>query len=528
MGRRAGSVSRISRFARGVGTTLLNQVLLTVAALWLTPFLLRHLGGADFGLWLLATQLLTYLQLLDIGVIALLPRDVAHAWGARDESGRSPDVTRAISRALRIIAVQVPIVAIAAALLWYFLPAQWAGMRGALGVALVGFVVLYPFRAAMAVLEGLQEMPFVSRAFLLAWAVGTAITVALVASGTGLMAVAYGWVAQQGIATACWTYRLWTRYAALLPRRLDAEVPEAVALLKRGSWVSLAQIATVLIHGTELLIIGKVLGPAAVVPYSMTSKLVQVLQNQPQLLMHAAVPGLAELRGKGDTEGVLRVVFGLALGMLLLSGAVATVILAVNRAFVGWWVGPHLFGGQGMTFLLLLVMLLRHLGLVLSQANFALGDEKYLGIVALLEGAVTVAASVGLVYVLGAVGAVAGALVGVVFVRVPMQLAELARRTGRSRREIMGTLAPVLWRLALMLSLAGIVAALLPEPSSPASGRDPAMLLVLAAVSAALGLAYLALMAGVIRGSALEPYYLRARATLAQRWVSFRERAVHR
>ena len=43
-------------------------------------------------------------------------------------------------------------------------------------------------------------------------------------------------------------------------------------------------------------VIGALLGPAAVVPYACTAKLVTLLGNQPQLFMQMAVPALSELR----------------------------------------------------------------------------------------------------------------------------------------------------------------------------------------------------------------------------------------
>ena len=38
---------------------------MTIAGLWLTPYLLHHLDQHDFGLWLLTTQMLFYLGLMD-------------------------------------------------------------------------------------------------------------------------------------------------------------------------------------------------------------------------------------------------------------------------------------------------------------------------------------------------------------------------------------------------------------------------------------------------------------------------------
>ena len=70
----------------------------------------------------------------------------------------------------------------------------------------------------------------------------------------------------------------------------------ARAHLGRGVWISVSQIAQILVNGTDLLVIGALLGPAAVVPYACTGKLVTLLANQPQLFMQTALPALSELR----------------------------------------------------------------------------------------------------------------------------------------------------------------------------------------------------------------------------------------
>ena len=50
----------------------------------------------------------------------------------------------------------------------------------------------------------------------------------------------------------------------------------------------MSEIAEVFLAGTDMLVIGRLLGPAAVVPYSCTTKLVSVLGNHPHLLMHVS------------------------------------------------------------------------------------------------------------------------------------------------------------------------------------------------------------------------------------------------
>ena len=55
----------------------------------------------------------------------------------------------------------------------------------------------------------------------------------------------------------------------------------------------MSQIAQVLLNGTDVMIIGALLGPAAVVPYACTGKLVSVLANQPQAILQSAAPASA-------------------------------------------------------------------------------------------------------------------------------------------------------------------------------------------------------------------------------------------
>ena len=74
-------MSRTKRFVSGITLGYAGQVLTTLVGLWLTPFLLFRVGQHDYGLWIVGTQLMFYLALLDFGVVALLPRETAFATG---------------------------------------------------------------------------------------------------------------------------------------------------------------------------------------------------------------------------------------------------------------------------------------------------------------------------------------------------------------------------------------------------------------------------------------------------------------
>jgi O-antigen/teichoic acid export membrane protein len=519
-------VSRTRRFVGGIGYGYLSQAITTVVGLWMTPFLLARLGTERVGLWLIVGQLLSYLTLLDLGVIALLPREVAIASGTDADGGPMQEVSRVVARATRLLSWQLPVITIASVLLWYFLPARWSEISGPLALALVVFVLTYPLRIANASLEGLQELSFLGRVSLGAWGAGTLVTLLLVLAGFGLWSMTIGWAVTQVGMSVVWTWRLWARYRAVIPHGLGAMGDQPWRYLKKAMWGSISQLSTVLIYSTDLLIIGKVLGPAAVVPYSMTAKLVMVLQHQPHMLMRAALPGMAELRAVGDRAGVLRVALGLMVGMLVVSGCVAVVIMLINRAFVAWWVGPGMYLGEKMTALLLLVMLMRHWGLVMQQSNFAMGDERVGALVGLGEGIVTAAASLALTHYMGTIGVVLGALLAAVGLRVPFNLAEMSRRLGQPRSEVFRSIVPWGWRVALLLAIAAVAARVLPQTAA-GQGRDPRVFAIISVAAAVMGLLYAATMYVIVRRSVLAPYLDRAVAYARRRIASIRARQAH-
>jgi len=121
-------VSRTSRFLGGLSFGYLHLAAVTIAGLWLTPFLLRHIGQHDLGLWLMITQVVNFLGLLDLGVVTLLPRETAYVAGARP-LGERPDLAPLMARVWRIVWLQVPVVILAAALAWWVLSGEWDAVR---------------------------------------------------------------------------------------------------------------------------------------------------------------------------------------------------------------------------------------------------------------------------------------------------------------------------------------------------------------------------------------------------------------
>jgi O-antigen/teichoic acid export membrane protein len=484
-------MARSRHFAHSVLLAFAGQAITMTAGLWLTPFLLFKLGVLRYGVWILGQQFLTYMTMLDFGVVALLPREVAYA------EGRKSVVAETVARTARLLVLQTPIAGAIAISLAFVLTRHAPEMRTAALIAALAFTALFPFRAARAICEGLQDLGYIGSAYLVAWALGFAVTVAAIFRGAGITALALGWATMQATEAALCASRVWLRWRHAIPswRLLRSPAP-AGERLARGMWISVSQISQVLIYGTDSVIVGKMFGAAAIVPYNCTGKLINVLSNQPQHIMRAAEPGLSQMRMSESRARLAAVTNALSLAMLLASGLVVTVCLAVNPAFVQWWVGGKYFSGFGLTLLFSISMVLRHLNITAIYTLFAFGHEKLLAMTSLADGVLSTALSILFALLLHSpagivLGSIASTCCVLVFANGRKLSAELAVR----QRDLYKPLAGWFWRMVLVGFGAYVV-----------SGFGAKGFAAIASIGCAAAAAYAGIMLPVALRSSLEPY----------------------
>lgn len=479
----------------GLRFSYLYQAATMVAGLWLTPFLLKHLGQHDYGLWLVGLQTLSYLVLMDFGVVALLPRETAYATGHAIAGNTGHDLSELIGRTARVVLYQTPLVGLAVGVMWFLAPMTPA-IRGPILVAMLGFVVLFPLRIFQAVLHGLQETPYLGKLQFISWAISTGCMVLLVLKGVGLYALAIGWVLGQLLPAALSFHRLKTAFPGTLPSRLAKLTrQELVRAMSSGGWISISQIAQMLVVGTDFVVIGRFLGPAAVVPYACTQKLISVLANQPQLIMEMAMPGISQMKTSENRDRIFRVCSALVLSMLTVSGAVICVYVAVNRSFVTWWIGAGQFGGEALTIALAASLLLRHWNTTSVYTLFSVGYERRISITTLIDGLVNLGAALALVHWMGPIGAPLGAIVGVCLVSIPGNLSALAGELQVSMFRIIQPLWSWFWRFLLVATFAVLLGL-----------RWHANLPYIVGVTCVVGALYVALMLPMVMDSHLRTY----------------------
>jgi O-antigen/teichoic acid export membrane protein len=389
------------------------------------------------------------------------------------------------------------LVGLVALALFLLRPSAATGLRGSVALVLLIFVVTYPFRIFPAILQGLQDLTFLGQLRVCLWAVSVGLTVLLLLLGIRFFALACGWClveAGSNLGAMVRLYRI--RPDLLRPTIWKKTGAFQWRWLTRGLWVSLGQTSNTFIAGVDLLIIASVLGPAMVVIYSCTGKLVQVLQNQPQSLASYALPGLSQMKASESRDRIRTAATCLTQAMVLVGGGVFCVVLPLNQQFVAHWTGSRYFGGIGLTVLFLMNFMARLIDYTLALSLFAFGYEKLYAIRALLDSLLSVALASILVGPLGLKGVLLGFLCGAVFVAIPMDLYLFAREFEVSIVEAARPYLPYLWRTVAVGCAAYAVLSRIEIPN----------LVVLVIAAVAVGLVYLLVVWTYLRRSELGVY----------------------
>src|ERR1700688_4877005 len=127
-------MSRSKTFLSGAFFSYLHQGCAMLVGLWLTPFYLRLLGAHDYGIWLVGLQVLTFLLLADLGVLAVVPRDVAREHGRELSEPQSDRLRVLVGQTSKVVLCQTLFVALAAVVLYLFRVRSISSLQGPVGL----------------------------------------------------------------------------------------------------------------------------------------------------------------------------------------------------------------------------------------------------------------------------------------------------------------------------------------------------------------------------------------------------------
>jgi O-antigen/teichoic acid export membrane protein len=443
-----------------------------LVALLLPPLLVHHMEPAQYSAWVLILQVSAYINLLDLGLQTAIGKFVAEysAVGEQTASGRI------LSSSFAMLCVSASIGALAIVIVAWRVPQLFQQMPTFLigearqGILVVGLstVLALPFGAFLAAFTGLQKYGFpTALAMTSKILVSAALAIVLLMHGK-LIYLAWS-MAIFNLATALGQFFGWRKYAKehvpFAWKLVDIEM--AVRLAKYGSVLSVWTIATLLISGLDLVIVGhydyKNTGYYGIA--SQASNFMALLIGS---LFGPLLPAVSSLQSARSSSQIGEMALRTTRYCALLICLVGLPLMFGAYPLLKFWVGSD-YARQSELFLEFLVLgnMIRQLGYPYALIVVATGKQHLATFAGIAEAAVNITLSIYLVTKIGAVGVAIGTIVGAV-VSLTLHLAVSMRFTratisiSQRRFVLVGLLRPLacvipsillfhLWRRATLL-----------------------------------------------------------------------------
>lgn len=400
-----------------------NLMAAAIAAFFLMPFIVHHLGDRIYGFWSLAAAFIGYYSLLDLGLSSAVSQYMSLALGRKDH-----DECRAIfNTALRIncglggIALLATIVLVAVTPWFCHNPEDARMFRSVIAILGVSAAIGFPVRVYASVLYTEFRFDIQSWLSLLGTVLRTGLIVWVIAAGDGLLALA--WVTLVAtlpvIALQIWFARRqadWARFG-----KTSSELHIAKSLSSYSVYTFLAYIADMLRFQIDPLVISGLIGLAAVTHYRVAGVFAQYYLQIIILSVGMLQPVLSRLHGTGDRAGLEKVLFFGTKIACCVSVFICIALIGWGKPFIARWMGPSYEDAYWPLVVLSLAVLLDVSQKPSIDLLYATFNHRFYTYTNWAEGILNLVFSLALARKYGILGVAMGTLIGAVLIRVILQ-----------------------------------------------------------------------------------------------------------
>lgn len=415
---------------KSVASNWILNLLQMAVLLVLSPFVLKHLGGEQNGLWATIVSYTGVLSLLILGVPMASVRAIATAAAQKDEDA----LRRALSTCLGICLFLGASAILVAGLLYLVFeqgvlqgeagrglaPQLLSDARLAFGIVGIqvacGFAMRLPYGVLEAfgdfglrnlVMAGELALRFTLTTLLLSWRAELPV-LALVQVGCMLAE----------FAAALWILR--RRHPALSFSLAHFDRAAVRPILGFSVFALLLNVGSLLAFRLDAMVIGSNLPAQSATDFDVGNKFFDPLM---QLLIGVGaviMPLAARLSAAGNTSELGATFLKWSKISLSIVLAVGLYLAVLGPAFVGWWMGPEYEARSGLVLQILMLSFLVYLPVrgVALPILMGLGKPRAPALALLVMGLANLAISLALVRPLGTVGVALGTAIPNLFFAV--------------------------------------------------------------------------------------------------------------
>lgn len=340
----------------GISNSAASACALAVAFISV-PLILRHIGAAEYGVWITLSSVLTWLAMTDAGLAGpALVNALSDAQGRRDVDAARSIISTAFFSLCGLALLMGALLALCFPLIpWravFDAPGSLstASLHQACAWALACFVISFPAGMASAVYTGLQQ-GYIAHAWSVLAHLGSLVALWVVLSIDlhlpGIV-LAYSGVrlAVLGLALA---YLFGVHRPDLRPHPRHLSRHAFSRLFALGWKYLLQQLANLGLFHSQPMLLTQLAGPTAVAIYSVTQRLFSLPPQFVQFFVMPLLPAYGEARAAGDVDWIRRTVRRSLLASASI-GLCGTLLLAATaEVVIAWWASPVLIPPGSLT-----------------------------------------------------------------------------------------------------------------------------------------------------------------------------------
>jgi O-antigen/teichoic acid export membrane protein len=387
------------------------------SGIFLMPFTVRHLGQAEYGLWMLVVSMASYFQLLDMGYGNGLVRHIVAADRQRDTDG----VNRIVSTFVCVYGAIGAVACLAiAAMIWWVVPAfprlspsQAHTAQVLLAIIGVRVAIGFPMTVFGAVTNARQGFVMNNGVAIVIVVMNAVLTYVVLEQGYGLLTLVAATTLVNVLGYVGYAWTAWRVFPELRLRAVYFSRSCWREVTTFSIYIFVIQIAGQVSFNVDNVVVGAFFGTAAVTVYTVAQRLGEYqrrLCDQFSGMLFSVAIGF----GAEGNVAALRetLIEGTRVAVTLVVGA-SVCLIGFSAPLIHHWMGSG-FDGSVAPFVALAIAGV----IIVSQAAsgsvlVARGSHKVLAAVWLAEAAANLGLSLALVQPLGLLGVAVGTLVPV-------------------------------------------------------------------------------------------------------------------
>jgi O-antigen/teichoic acid export membrane protein len=333
----------------------------TAAAFFVSPYVVHHLGNLAYGVWVLVASMVSYMNLLDLGLRSAVTRFVSKGVAQQDREAAN----KAVSGALWIrFWISVAIILIGTILGLGFrhifkIPGQLAEpARITLLITSVSIAISLWCGVFGGVLAALHRFDVISSVSILQTCLRAVGFVVLLHGGRGIVALAAWELCTSVLANLATTISCFRIYPDL---RLTFRPPDSTTfgrLWNYSLYVFVINIAVQVVYYSDNMVVGAFLSPTAVTFYAIGGTLVLYSRQ----IVSAMTTTFAPLASTYEAEGKQSNLRGLLIhgtrAALLVSLPIEAALFFRGHTFIRLWMGEQYAQPSGTVMQILLLSVL--------------------------------------------------------------------------------------------------------------------------------------------------------------------------